>query len=300
MVPAHRRLDPSDRLDLDPPQPVRRHRTETVEPGPQRTGLGVVDPVPQPTGQRLGPVEGDHLTRAGFGVEPVGEHRLVAGRLVQERQRRRQRRQVPWEPRRVLRGLRLHARQRRARRLRFHGADRLAIHEQQVVDPAVPGGHDELPDCHPLPGVQVEVLAVLHHPAARDELPVDLHPGARLPSEVALAHREVRSRHNDMVPTRVGGPLRAAGLPPKRLPSPRWPSCPESHLDKSRSCSCVHSRTCSHSLVRAARRALGEMKPTVRPGQLGQLAVRVRCRDDHRHRPRHVTTGTPSVPGHTR
>ena len=45
--------------------------------------------------------------------------------------------------------LRLDRRQRRARRLGLNGADRLAVDEQQVVGPAVPGGHDELQDRNP-------------------------------------------------------------------------------------------------------------------------------------------------------
>ena len=52
----------------------------------------------------------------------------------------------------------------------------------------------------PLPRVQVHVLAVLHHRPARHELALDLHPGARLRGQVALAHRRVRSRDDDMAP----------------------------------------------------------------------------------------------------
>jgi hypothetical protein len=35
----------------------------------------------------------------------------------------------------------------------------------------------------PRPAYRVQVLAVLHHPTARDELPVDLDPGARFSGE---------------------------------------------------------------------------------------------------------------------
>ncbi|MGI8577769.1 MAG: hypothetical protein ACR2KG_07590 [Nocardioidaceae bacterium] len=80
----------------------------------------------------------------------------------------------------VHRRLPLHSGQRGALGLGLDHADRAPVDVQQVVGPAVPGGHDRLSDGYPVGGEQVQPLAVLHSPAGIAQLAVDEHPCALL------------------------------------------------------------------------------------------------------------------------
>jgi hypothetical protein len=134
--------------------------------------------LPDPAGERLRPVEPEHLPAARLGVERVREPRLDSGRLVGERQRPFERALHPvGQAVEVLRRLPLDARQRRPLGLRLDHADRLAVDEKEVVDAPVWRLEDELPDGDAARGGEVRVARVLHRPARGLEHLVDLDPG---------------------------------------------------------------------------------------------------------------------------
>ena len=86
-VLGQRLLQVADRLGLLAPQPALIQRRHGLQPGAERRQVRILGDLPQPLGQRLGPVEGEHAAAAGIRVIPVGEPGLGSGGLVDERQR---------------------------------------------------------------------------------------------------------------------------------------------------------------------------------------------------------------------
>ena len=82
----------------------------------------------------------------------------------------------------VLAGLGLHAGEGAARLLGLDHPDCLAIHEQHVV--GGPGLGRDLPHRDASRRGHRDVLVVLHHPPARRELLIDLHPGPSLGRQI--------------------------------------------------------------------------------------------------------------------
>ena len=105
-------LQVADRLGLLAPQPPLIQRRHGLQPGAEGRQVRVLGDLPQPLGQRLGPVEGEHAAAAGIRVIPVGEPGLGSGGLVDERQRVDRRLHPVRQPLDVLAGLVLHLDQR--------------------------------------------------------------------------------------------------------------------------------------------------------------------------------------------
>ena len=199
-VGPQRLLQVSDRLGLGRPQ-VRRVGLELgqvadAEPqrrvGDESSELRAVGVGADPVGQRLGSMEREHPPGRGHRVEPAREAGLGAGGLVAERQRavHRERRQLLGVGGPVLAGLGLHPGERAAGLLGLDHSHRLAVYEQHVVGRPCFGWH--LPHRNSRRGGHRGVLVVLHYPAARGELLVDLHTGASLGSEIVggrFSHR---------------------------------------------------------------------------------------------------------------
>ena len=79
--------------------------------------------------------------------------------------------------------MRLHARERRPNGLGLDHPDRLAVHEQHIVGPPLANRH--LPHGHPASSGHRRVLVVLHHPATRLQLRVDVPPSLLLGGQPA-------------------------------------------------------------------------------------------------------------------
>ena len=152
----------------------------------------------------------------------AGSSRLVS--LVigpSERQRRDRWVEPVGEAGRVLRDLRVDADERLARLLRLQHADRLAIHEQQVVGVAVAGLELELAYRDTLRRRQVHLGAVLHDPAGRSERRVDLDPGC------GLGPRGWRRwRHGGVTEDSTGDQPSSDILRPDRMANARRPVLP--------------------------------------------------------------------------
>jgi hypothetical protein len=131
-------------------------------------------------------VEREHAAAARVRVVAVGEPRLRAGRLVDEREGVDR-----WpDPLRqavdVLPALVLHLDQSGPLGLRLDHPGRLAVNEKEIVDPAVTFLQDELPDRYPRPGGDVRAVGMLNDPAGRGKLPVNVLPGLRLAGEIGI------------------------------------------------------------------------------------------------------------------
>jgi hypothetical protein len=113
-------------------------------------------------------------------IEEARELRDRPGGQVEERQWLDGRVEPGWQAGGILLGLHLDAAQRVALGLRFKDADGLAVHEEQVIGEAVPGGELELAHGDAASGGQVHGVPVLDDPACRDERGVDLRPGLLL------------------------------------------------------------------------------------------------------------------------
>jgi len=122
----------------------------------------------QPLGERPGLVHLEDAATARVGVEEVRELRDGPGGEVEERQRLDGRVEPGRQAGGVLFGLHLDAAQRVPLGLRFKDAGGFAVHEQQVVGEAVPGGEPELPHGDAAPRGQVHRVPVLDDPASRD------------------------------------------------------------------------------------------------------------------------------------
>ena len=127
----------------------------------------------EPRGQRVRGVEGEYVSAARLGVEPVGELRLLAGALVQERQGATVRWKVVGQAGTVLLRLQLHAGERAANGLGLDHAGRLLVHVEQVVGLAVAGLQPELAHRHARRRVQVGGARVLNGPSRLLEQVVD-------------------------------------------------------------------------------------------------------------------------------
>ena len=91
----------------------------------------------EPFSERLRSVKREHRSRSRLRIETIGETRFGAGRLYQEGQRTRPRRQAIGQAPRVLGGLHLDASERDARLLGLDDAGSLAVDVEQVVGEAV-------------------------------------------------------------------------------------------------------------------------------------------------------------------
>ena len=180
-----------DGLELGGPQAGAVQRRHRPYAGAER-GRSVPLAHLQPPGEGFGSVEPVHLAGPGYGVEEVGEPGLGAGRLVGERERPDRRGELVGEAGDVLAGLGLDADEGGADLLGLEHADRLAVHEEQVVGNAVAGLEGELADgdtCHrPARGGrgQVDRPVVLDDPAGRGQLLVDLNARSSLGRQVRL------------------------------------------------------------------------------------------------------------------
>ena len=71
-------------------------------------------------------------------------------------------------------------------RLRFDYTSGLPTDKQQVVDSTMALLQDELTNSHPRTSADVGVVSLLHKPASKDQLPIDLDSGPRLACEVVM------------------------------------------------------------------------------------------------------------------
>jgi hypothetical protein len=167
-VVLERGLEVGDRLVLGIAQPrgllLGRQRLDVVHTCTQRS-VAVVTVVLDHVVERFGPMEPEHPACGGFRIEATGEPRLVARRLISEREVPvdQVRLQLLGDARLILDRLPLDASQCRALLLGLDHAHGLAIDEQHVVGWA--GVGDQFPYRHPDACVQVDALVVLHHPA---------------------------------------------------------------------------------------------------------------------------------------
>ncbi len=179
---AQARLDAVDRGDLRRPQRTPVECGKVRDPAPPRRMCLVPALQDAREGGRLRDVEDPPCPRGR--VVPVGEVRLGAAGLEHERQppvgRQRREPHLGGQTVGVHRGLPLDAGERRPLGLGLDDADRLLVDVEQVVDAAVPGPHDHLPDRDALGGEQVQRRLVLHGPSGLRQLPVDQHPSALL------------------------------------------------------------------------------------------------------------------------
>ncbi len=141
------------------------------------------------------PGEVEDSARPRLGVEPIGEVRLGATRLEDEREpavlglgRQPDIRRQSFG---IHRRLPLDTRQRSAFRLGLDHPDDTLVHVEQVVGSTVCGRHCRLAARNALRGEQVERPAVLHRPTRVGELSVDEHAGARLRSKAVGVVPEV-------------------------------------------------------------------------------------------------------------
>ena len=128
-----------------------------------------------PRGQRVRGVEGEDQAAPGLRVKPVGELRLRAGALVQEREGALVGGKAVGQARAVLLGLDLHTGQRGPLGLGFDDARRLLVHVEQVVGGAVTGLQAELAHCHPAGGVQIDGAGILDGPSSLLKQVVDVY-----------------------------------------------------------------------------------------------------------------------------
>ena len=189
MVLGQGLLQVADRLGLLAPQPALIQRRHGLQPGPEGRQVRVLGDLPQPLGQRLGPVEGEHAAAAGLRVIPVGEPGLGPGGLVDERQRVDRGLHPVRQPLDVLAGLPLHLGERRAFRLGLDHPGRLAVQEEQVVHAPVRLLQGELAHRYPWPGAEVQRLLALDLPPGSGELLVDLNTRLRLASKIVVVTR---------------------------------------------------------------------------------------------------------------
>jgi hypothetical protein len=147
--------------------------------------LWVPRDIVDPGGERLRPVEGEHLSACGLGIERVREARLGPRRLVDERQRALEcRGNVVGEPVDVLCGLPGDAGQRVTLLLCLERADCPAVHEKKVVGSAVPGRQHKFPDGDAASRAQVDCSVALNGPTGRLQHLVDADTGLRLGREI--------------------------------------------------------------------------------------------------------------------
>ncbi len=216
-VLGQRTLEIADRGRLRRSQPLLTQRRELRQAVAERRRSRVLVHVADPGGEHLRSVKPEHLPAARLRVERVREARLDTGRLVGERQRPFQRALHPvGQAVEVLRRLPLDAGQRRPCGLRLDHADRLAIDEQEVVDPSVRRLEDDLADGDAAPCGEVDIARVLHRPASGLEHLVDLDPRLVLSGEVRLHRHNRKPRIGDRLFEWL---LSGSGWPPEDVRS---------------------------------------------------------------------------------
>ena len=166
-------LQAGDGLDLALAHAQRGERMSEGhlrESGAQGVGLS------SPFGERLGTMKGEDAAGAGSGIAFVAEESFDAGGFVEERERARQPGgeevgQVAGRAPRLIGD----DRERGAFLLRLEHAESHAVHEQEIVTRT--GLERHFAQRNPPPCGEVHRLEILHHPAARSELRVDLLAG---------------------------------------------------------------------------------------------------------------------------
>ncbi len=143
----------------------------------------------EPALERVGSVEGEHLSRSRVGVQQVGEPGLDAGRLVEERQRTHDLGERVGKAVGVLARLPGDAREGGADRLGFDRPGSTTVDEAQVVGAPVRSLHDELADGDASRRDQVHRRVVLHRPSRRHEHSVDGDTSTSLGRQVVLGCR---------------------------------------------------------------------------------------------------------------
>ena len=172
--------------ELGRPQARFRHGRQITESQAQRPGLAVEVVLcgkperlgAEPLREHVRSVKVKHVSAAGIGVEQAGEPGLDARGLIQEGQGPDRSRQRGWQALAVLGRLDLDGAQRGPGLLGFHGANGLAIDVQQIVGLAVAGDQREFPNGDAPSRMEIDRVRILHDPARRYQLAVDVFSGA--------------------------------------------------------------------------------------------------------------------------
>nr|WP_229659661.1 hypothetical protein [Tersicoccus solisilvae] len=183
-------LDALDSGDLSRSERAGVQRWQVPDLGTPGRCVGVVVGLPKNASEATGLREGKDAARARIGIVTVGEVRLRAAGLEDERQtsvdRPSRQTYVGGQAAGVHRRLPLHAGERVALRFGLDDAHNSLVDIQQVVRTAVARFHHGLAAGDTRAGEEVEVLLVLYRPAGGLQLRVDEDTSSRFGGETVL------------------------------------------------------------------------------------------------------------------